>query len=271
MTAAPVPSTDPRDVVLEVRGLCLSAVETGRPLVSGLNLSIRRGEILGLVGQSGSGKTLSCFAIAGLTPAGVRATGGEILLEGARIDDLDERRWREIRGGRIGMVFQDPLSSFNPVKTVGSILIESARRHRGLGKDAARRLAIDTLKTMRLPGENASVDAYPHTLSGGQRQRAMIGLALINQPALVIADEPTTALDPTIQLQILALLRRQAEKAACLMITHDIAAAAAICDRLAVMLEGEIIEEGPTRQVLTAPQHAFTRQLLASAPLGTVR
>lgn len=259
------------DVVLEVRDLRLEAVETGRALVSGLNLTIRRGEIVGLVGQSGSGKTLSCFAIAGLTPPGVRVAGGEIRLEDGRIDDLGEADWRSIRGGRIGMVFQDPLSSFNPVKTVGSILIESARRHRGLDKAAARRLAIETLKTMRLPGENASVDAYPHMLSGGQRQRAMIGLALINNPALVIADEPTTALDPTIQLQILALLRRQAEKAACLMITHDIAAAAAICDRLAVMLEGEIIEEGPTRRVLGAPEHEFTRQLLASAPLGTIR
>jgi peptide/nickel transport system ATP-binding protein len=259
------------ETVLEVRGLRLEAVDAGKVLIPNLDLTIRRGEILGLVGQSGSGKTLTCFAVAGLTPQGVRATAGEIMLEGQRIDHLDETAWRSIRGGRIGMVFQDPLSSFNPVKTVGSILIESARRHQGLDKAAARALAIDTLRSMRLPGENASIDAYPHTLSGGQRQRAMIGLALINKPALLIADEPTTALDPTIQLQILALLRRRAEQAAGLMITHDIAAAGAICDRIAVMFEGEIVEEGPTEDVLYSPGHPFTRELLASAHLGKKR
>jgi ABC-type dipeptide/oligopeptide/nickel transport system ATPase component len=257
------------ETVLEIRGLRLEAVADGRVLIPGLDLTIRRGEIVGLVGQSGSGKTLTCFAVGGLTPPGVRVAGGEIRLEGRRIDNLPETEWRAVRGGRIGMVFQDPLSSFNPVKTVGSILIESARRHRGLNKTAARALAIDILGAMRLPGENASVDAYPHTLSGGQRQRAMIGLALINDPALILADEPTTALDPTVQLQILALLRRQAQKAAALMITHDIAAAGAVCDRIAVMLEGEIVEEGPTERVLYQPEHPFTRSLRASAHLGT--
>ncbi|MFC5371226.1 ABC transporter ATP-binding protein [Brevundimonas faecalis] len=259
------------ETVLDVRGLRLEAVADSRVLIPNLNLTVRRGEILGLVGQSGSGKTLTCFAVGGLTPPGVRATAGEIHLEGRRIDNLAEADWRAVRGGRIGMVFQDPLSSFNPVKTIGSILIESARRHQNLDKKAARDLAVRTLKAMRLPGENASVDAYPHMLSGGQRQRAMIGLALINNPALILADEPTTALDPTIQLQILALLRRQAEKAAALMITHDIAAAGAVCDRIAVMLEGEIVEEGPVDQVLYDPVHAFTRDLLASAHLGSKR
>jgi ABC-type dipeptide/oligopeptide/nickel transport system ATPase component len=254
--------------VLQIKDLRLETVADRRVLIPGLDLTIRRGEIVGLVGQSGSGKTLTCFAVAGLTPPGVRLAGGEIRLEGERIDSLSERQWRGVRGGRIGMVFQDPLSSFNPVRTIGSNLIESARRHRGLDKAAARALAIETLKAMRLPGENGSIDAYPHQLSGGQRQRAMIGLALINQPALILADEPTTALDPTVQLQILALLRRQAHEAAALLITHDIAAAGAVCDRIAVMLEGEIIEEGSTDKVLYAPEHPFTRSLCDAAHLG---
>lgn len=261
-------STEP-EMVLNIRGLRLEAIADARVLIPNLDLSIRRGEIVGLVGQSGSGKTLTCFAVGGLIPPGVRVADGEIHLEGRRVDNLTETEWRAIRGGRIGMVFQDPLSSFNPVKTVGSILIESARRHRGLSHAAARALAIDTLQAMRLPGPNASVDSWPHQLSGGQRQRAMIGLALINHPALILADEPTTALDPTVQLQILALLRRQAQQAAALMITHDIAAAGAVCDRIAVMLEGEIIEEGPTAQVLYEPKHAFTRNLRDAAHLGT--
>ncbi|MEN5147028.1 ABC transporter ATP-binding protein [Brevundimonas diminuta] len=257
------------ETVLDIRGLRLEAIADSRVLIPGLNLSIQRGEIVGLVGQSGSGKTLTCYAVGGLTPPGVRVTSGEIHLQGRRIDNLPEAEWRAIRGGHIGMVFQDPLSSFNPVKTVGSILIESARRHRKLDKAAARALAIETLQAMRLPGPNASIDAWPHQLSGGQRQRAMIGLALINQPALILADEPTTALDPTVQLQILALLRRQAQQAAALMITHDISAAGAVCDRIAVMLDGEIIEEGPTNQVLYEPMHPFTRSLRDAAHLGT--
>lgn len=256
------------EIVLDIRKLRLETVADRRVLIPNLDLTLRRGEIVGLVGQSGSGKTLTCFAVGGLVPPGVRVAGGEIRLEGRRIDNLTEEEWRAVRGGRIGMVFQDPLSSFNPVKTVGSILIESARRHRGLDKAAARALAVETLRAMRLPGADACVDAFPHQLSGGQRQRAMIGLALINQPALILADEPTTALDPTVQLQILALLQRQAQQAAALMITHDIAAAGAVCDRIAVMLEGEIVEEGPTAQVLYEPRHPFTRSLRDAAHLG---
>lgn len=251
--------------VLTVSGLCICADE--QVLVHGLDLAIGRGEIVGMVGASGSGKTISAFALSRLLPDALTQSG-RVELEGQRIDDLDEREMRGIRGGRIGMVFQDPLSSFNPVRTIGSILVESIRRHQRLGRADARRLAIETLAEMRLPGANASVDAYPHTLSGGQRQRAMIGLALVNQPALIVADEPTTALDPTIQLQILALLRRQAERAACLFITHDIAAAAAICDRLVVMQAGRIVESGAADRVLSRPEHPFTRELLSHAPGG---
>ncbi|WP_429911305.1 ABC transporter ATP-binding protein [Glycocaulis sp.] len=250
---------------LGVNGLRISAGDN--VLVPGLSLTIGRGEILGMVGASGSGKTISAFSLARLLPETLTQSG-EISLEGERIDLLSEAQMRKVRGGRIGMVFQDPLSSFNPLRTVGSILVESICRHQGLPASQARELAIETLATMRLPGRNASVDAYPHMLSGGQRQRAMIGLALVNQPALIIADEPTTALDPTIQLQILALLRHQASSAACLFITHDIGAASAICDRLAVMNAGVIVEEGPTDQLLSSPTHPFTRELLSHAPGG---
>lgn len=250
---------------LAVNGLRISA--GAQVLVPDLSLNIAKGEIVGMVGASGSGKTISAFSIARLLPDGLTQSG-EISLEGERIDALAEPDMRKVRGGRIGMVFQDPLSSFNPLRTVGSILIESIRRHQGLDARQARTLAIETLAAMRLPGKNSSVDAYPHMLSGGQRQRAMIGLALVNEPALIIADEPTTALDPTIQLQILALLRHQASRAACLFITHDIGAASAVCDRLVVMNEGVIVEEGATDQLLSSPTHPFTRELLSHAPGG---
>ena len=256
------------DAVLEIRDLSIEVAEKSgvRPLVHGLSLSIARGEILGVVGESGSGKTLSAFAIAGLLPPRVRIAGGEIHLTGRRVDALSDAERRPTRGRDVGVVFQDPLSSFNPVRTIGSMLIESVQRHQQASESVARTRAIEALRQMRLPGENASVDCYPHMLSGGQRQRAMIALALINRPALLIADEPTTALDPTIQLQILALLKREAADRACLLITHDLSVAAAICHRIAVMKDGRLLEEGPTERLLSDPQHPFTRELIASAP-----
>ena len=254
--------------VLDVRDLTIEVAEPGGPraLVQGLSLSIARGEILGVVGESGSGKTLSAFAIAGLLPPRVRVAGGEIHLAGRRIDALSDADRRPTRGRDVGVVFQDPLSSFNPVRTIGSMLIESAQRHQRTTESDARDRAIQSLRQMRLPGENASVDCYPHMLSGGQRQRAMIALALINRPALLIADEPTTALDPTVQLQILALLKREAADRGCLLITHDLSVAAAICHRIAVMKDGRLLEQGPTDRLLTEPEHPFTRDLIASAP-----
>ena len=256
------------DAVLDIRDLSIEVSEKSGPraLVHGLNLSIAKGEILGVVGESGSGKTLSAFAIAGLLPPRVSVAGGEIHLAGRRVDTLSDTDRRPTRGRDVGVVFQDPLSSFNPVRTIGSMLIESVQRHQGAAESVARTRAIEALRQMRLPGENASVDCYPHMLSGGQRQRAMIALALINRPALLIADEPTTALDPTIQLQILALLKREAADRACLLITHDLSVAAAICHRIAVMKDGRLLEEGPTERLLSAPEHPFTQELLASAP-----
>ena len=161
-------------------------------------------------------------------------------------------------------MFQDPLSSFNPVRTVGSMLIESAMRHRGLSRVAARQEAVAALAAVRLPQAGDLIDAYPHELSGGQRQRAMIALARLNGPALLIADEPTTALDSTVQLQILALLKASVVTSALLLITHDLSVAAAMCERILVMQRGQCVEQGTTQQILEAPQHAYTQRLLAA-------
>ncbi|MBP7335590.1 ABC transporter ATP-binding protein [Niveispirillum sp.] len=259
----------PQSPILEIRDLCIDAVAPGVParrLVEDLSLTVAVGEVLGIVGESGSGKSLSAFAVARLLPDSIRVSGGSVHLGGQRIDDLDEGAMRGLRGGRIGFVFQDPLSSFNPVRSIGSILIESIRRHQGLDRKAARALAVEMLSRMRLPAR--SVDAYPHQLSGGQRQRAMIALALANGPDLLIADEPTTALDPTIQLQILALLKQQTADRASILITHDFSVAAAICDRIAVMHRGRLVETGLAAALLAHPQHDYTRDLLRHARLG---
>jgi ABC-type glutathione transport system ATPase component len=247
---------------LAVENLRIEAA--GHVLVDGLSFRLRAGEVLGIVGESGSGKSMTAFAIAGLLPAGVRVAAGRVKLGGRSLFEVDAATRRELAGGEIGIVFQDPLSSFNPVRTIGSILMESARRHRRCGADEARRIAIDALRDVRLPRPEAIVDAYPHQLSGGQRQRAMIALALLNDPLLLIADEPTTALDATVQLQILALLKRGAGNRALILITHDLAVAASVCDHLLVMQNGRCVEAGPSSRVLDAPQHPYTRALLAA-------
>ena len=253
--------------VLEVRGLSVSAGSGQRAawLVQDLSFKVAAGEVLGIVGQSGSGKSMTAYAIGGLLPAGTRICAGRIELEGREIHTLAPSERRALDGSRIGMVFQDPLSSFNPVRTIGSILVESAIRHQHLSATEARRRVLEALANVRLPHPDLLVDAYPHQLSGGQRQRAMIALALLNGPSLLIADEPTTALDATVQLQILALLKRGAGSRALLLITHDLAVASAVCDRILVMQHGRRVEEGPTTDILDAPVHAYTRELLEAA------
>lgn len=253
--------------VLEVRGLSVSAGSGQRATrpVHDLSFTVAAGEVLGIVGESGSGKSMTACAIGGLLPAGVYITDGRIELEGRPVQALSAAERRALDGSRIGMVFQDPLSSFNPVRTIGSILIESAKRHQGLSAAQARRRVVAALADVRLPRPDLLVDAYPHQLSGGQRQRAMIALALLNGPSLVIADEPTTALDATVQLQILALLKRGAGSRALLLITHDLAVASAVCDRILVMQRGRRVEEGRTTDLLDAPAHEYTRELLAAA------
>jgi ABC-type glutathione transport system ATPase component len=248
--------------IIGVEGLTLGTA--AHLLVRDLTFSVDAGEVLGIVGESGSGKTMTANAIAGLLPAGVSIRSGEIRLEGRSILDLDAADRRALAGGRIGMVLQERLSSFNPVRTIGSILIESARRHGRLSKAQARQRAIDALASARLPDARQFVDAYPHQLSGGQLQRAMIALARLNDPVLLIADEPTSALDPTVRLQILTLLQASAAHRALVLITHDLEIAAAMCDRLLVMQRGECVEQGRTREILEHPKHPYTQALLAA-------
>jgi ABC-type glutathione transport system ATPase component len=248
--------------MLTVRDLRIGAGD--RPLVHGVSLSVGEGEVLGIVGESGSGKTMTAFALAGLLPVGVTVTGGSAKLRDLELFALVPAERRRIAGDRIGVVFQDPLSSFNPVHRVGAALIESAMRHQNLGRPAARDLAIRALAEVRLPEPELLADAYPHQLSGGQRQRVMIALAGINNPDLLIADEPTTALDATVQRSVLALLQRQAKGRATLLITHDLGVAASLCDHILVLREGAIVEQGPSAALLADPQADYTRALISA-------
>jgi ABC-type glutathione transport system ATPase component len=253
--------------ILAVEGLGIRAGVDARsaPLVENLSFTVSAGQVLGIVGESGSGKSLTAFAIAGLLPEGVHLASGRIVFEGRALAELSGPQRRALGGSRIGMVFQDPLSAFNPVRTIGSILIECAARHRSLSAADARRVAITALADVRLPQPEILVDAHPHELSGGQRQRAMIALALLNGPALLIADEPTTALDAAAQLQILALLKRGVVGSrALILITHDLSVAAAMCDHILVMRRGLCVEQGTTAQVLDSPRHSYTQELLAA-------
>ena len=251
-----------RPLILAVEGLTL-ATRT-QVLVNDLSFTLRAGERLGVVGESGSGKTLTAYAVAGLLPSDVRVQSGHVRLEGQSLLDLPEHSRRALAGGRIGTVLQDRLASFNPVRSIGSILIESAIRHRAIPTSQARSLALNALASVRLPEPAKLLDAYPHQLSGGQLQRAMIALARLNDPILLIADEPTTALDPVVQLQVLASLQASAADRALMLITHDLGVAAAMCDVLLVMCRGRCVEQGPTQQILDHPQHTYTRQLLAA-------
>jgi ABC-type glutathione transport system ATPase component len=247
--------------------LCVEELTIGtglQSIVRNVTFAVHSGEILGIVGESGSGKTMTAHAIAGLMSDEVSVQSGRIKIEGRSVLDLDKNERRALAGGRIGMVLQDRLSSFNPVRTIGSILVESAIRHRRISAAQARTLAIEALTSVRILDAHKLVDAYPHQLSGGQQQRAMIALARLNHPALLIADEPTTALDPTVQLQILSLLQTRVADSAVVLITHDLNVAAAMCDRLLIMHRGECVEQGPARDVLERPQHAYTQQMLAA-------
>ncbi|MBT9470535.1 MAG: ABC transporter ATP-binding protein [Pseudomonadota bacterium] len=249
---------------LTIEGLQVSA--PGVTLVDGIDLSIAPGKVLGLVGESGSGKSLSLLSIPRLLPTGCQISGGSVRLNGQDLTGASERELRALRGGEIGVIFQDPFKSLNPVRRVGDLIAESARRHRGLSASAARQEAIDALAAVGVPDPERRARAFPHQLSGGQRQRALIAMALINQPSLLLADEPTTALDPTVQVQILDLIRAAAQRAGVIFVTHDLGAAAYLCDEIAVMYAGRIVEWAPTASLIAAPQHPYTAALLACTP-----
>jgi peptide/nickel transport system ATP-binding protein len=244
--------------------------ERGRDTVavSGVSFTLMPGRTLGIVGESGCGKSVSALSIMRLLPkTGVRVSGS-VLFEGQDLAALSERRMRDLRGNRLAMIFQEPMTSLNPSFTVGDQIGEALSRHRGLSAKEARDAAVDLLDRVRIPSPRNRVDEYPHKLSGGMRQRVMIAMALACAPALLIADEPTTALDVTIQAQILELLAKLREEtgAAIVLITHDIGVVAETCDEVAVMYAGQIVERAPVARLLSAPEHPYTVGLLGSIP-----
>jgi peptide/nickel transport system ATP-binding protein len=236
--------------------------------VDGLSFSIAPGEVLGVVGESGAGKSLTGMAIIGLLEPPGRIAAGEIRLEGRRIDDLPPEEMRKLRGRRIGAIFQDPLTSLNPLYTVGAQLEETILTHLEVGRDEARRRALHALAEVGIAAPEARIDHYPHQFSGGMRQRVVIALALCAEPRLIVADEPTTALDVSIQAQIIALLKRLAREhdTAVMLITHDMGVIAETADRVAVIYAGRIAEVGPVREVIHAPRHPYTVGLMGSIP-----
>ena len=256
--------------LLEVKNLRVEFPTRRGTLVAidDVSFSIAPGEVLGVVGESGAGKSLTGAAIIGLLEPPGRVAGGEILLGGRRIDNLPPEQMRRIRGKEIGAIFQDPLTSLNPLYTVGRQLTETIETHLGLTFSQARTRAIDLLKETGIPAAEARIDHYPHQFSGGMRQRVVIALALAAEPRLVVADEPTTALDVSIQAQIIALLKRLCREhgTAVMLVTHDMGVIAETADRVAVMYAGRIAEIGPVADVIHRPMHPYTVGLMGSIP-----
>ena len=236
--------------------------------LDGVSFDIAAGEILGVVGESGAGKSLTGAAIIGLLEPPGRVSGGQVLLGGERIDDLPREAMRRLRGRRIGAIFQDPLTSLNPLFTVGQQLVETLRTHLPLGAAQARERALELLAQAGVPAPQARLAQYPHELSGGLRQRVVIALALAGEPRLVIADEPTTALDVAVQAQIIRLLRGMtlARGASVMLISHDMGVIAETCDRVAVMYAGRIVEIGLVDEIVRRPAHPYTAGLMAAVP-----
>jgi oligopeptide/dipeptide ABC transporter ATP-binding protein len=262
--APPTPSGTP---LLEVDELTVEFPVGGGewlPVVDRVSFALHRGEALGFVGESGSGKTMSARALLGLVPRPGRVRGS-IRLLGREVNGLSDREWTKVRSREIGMVFQDAMSGLNPVRTVGSTLVEVARRD-GLNRRAAHDRAVAVLEAVGIPSPAERMKVYPHQLSGGLRQRVMIALAIINEPGIIIADEPTTALDATIQAQIMERLRALLGERSLMLITHDMGVAASLCDRIQVIYAGRMAEAGTARQVLTQPRHPYTAGLLRAVP-----
>jgi peptide/nickel transport system ATP-binding protein len=236
--------------------------------VDGVSLSIAPGEVLGVVGESGAGKSLTGAAIIGLIDPPGRIGGGEVRLDGRRIDNLAPEAMRRVRGREIGAVFQDPLTALNPLYTIGRQIVETITTHLELSPRAARKRALELLSEVGITAPERRFDHFPHQFSGGMRQRVVIALALAANPKLIIADEPTTALDVSIQAQIIALLKRLCREhgTAVMLITHDMGVIAEAADRVAVMYAGRIVEVGPVAEVIHRPQHPYTKGLMGSIP-----
>ena len=261
----------PSEIALEVKGLRTTLYLRDGPVdvVRGVTFQLREGETLALVGESGCGKTMAALSIMRLLPdPPARVTEGTVLLAGADIRAVPEQEMRSLRGDTISIVFQEPLTSLDPVFTIGDQIVEAITAHRKLHRREAREMAVEILKEVQIPSPEQRLDDYPHQLSGGMRQRVMIAMALVLDPKVLIADEPTTALDVTIQAQILDLIRSEQEqrKLAVLLITHNLPVVSQVADRVAVMYAGEIVEEAPASEIFSDPRHPYTQGLLSSIP-----
>jgi len=260
------PSAQP---VLQVSGLDIAYGSAGNPVhaVRGLDFELHPGEVLAVVGESGSGKTQTALALMGLLAATSRRSGS-MLLEGCALHELDEAGWTAVRGRRIGLVSQDPAQALNPYLRIGRQMLELLKCHRGLQGDAARAEAEAMLCSVGLADPVRLLKQYPHELSGGMQQRVVLALALLGKPALLVADEPTTALDVTTQAQVLALIRKLASQTgtAVLLITHDLAVVRGVADRVLVMYGGRVLEQGPTNEIIVSAGHPYTSGLVACAP-----
>ncbi|MGY6633664.1 MAG: ABC transporter ATP-binding protein [Alkalilacustris sp.] len=259
----------PAEAVLEVRDLSIRFRGQPVDLIDGVSLTIPAGRTLCVVGESGCGKSVTSLAVMGLLPRrSATVTAGSIRFRGQDLLGMGEAALADLRGNRMAMIFQEPMSSLNPVFTVGDQVAEAVRRHTGCGMREARERALEMFRRVRMPAAEKRLDEYPHQLSGGMRQRVMIAMALANRPALLIADEPTTALDVTIQAQILDLMRELQRETgtALMMITHDLGVVAEIADEVAVMYAGRVVEQGSVAQIFDAPQHPYTLGLMGSMP-----
>ena len=257
--------------MLEIRDLHVKFLGRDREAVAGVSLSIRAGEILGLVGESGSGKTVTAMSVAGLLPRKQCDYSGEILLDGKELLHADRAELRNIQGREIGVVFQEPQSALDPLMKIGPQVEEVLRVHTKLGREERRRQAVEAMAAVELPEAEAVYEKYPHQLSGGMLQRAMIAAAVIAKPKLLLLDEPTTALDVTVQAQILELLKRLNRESgvSMLFISHDLNVVRKLCGRVAVMQRGLLVEEGEAQEVFHHPRHEYTQRLIAAIPRRT--
>ena len=262
--------------MLEIRDLHVAFPRGKRDEVEalrGVDLTLEKGERLGVVGESGAGKSMLAFAILNLIAAPGRVSNGTVRFHGDNLLDYSERQIRSIRGNRISMIFQDPMVTLNPVLTIGTQMIETLQAHRKISKAEAHKLCVDKLRLVAIPSAETRMDAFPHELSGGLRQRVVIAIALLTDPELIIADEPTTALDVTIQAEIMALILKlcRDHDVALILITHDLGVVAEVTERLMIMYAGKCVEEGPTRAIIDNPTHPYTYGLLQALPQNADR
>ncbi|WP_085028675.1 ABC transporter ATP-binding protein [Ensifer aridi] len=254
--------------LLSVRGLTLTLKGTGVNLVSNVSFDLQRGQVLGVVGESGCGKSVTALSMLRIAHPSIVPSAGEVLFQGEDILKANAHRMRQVRGGEIAMIFQEPMTSLNPVFTVGDQIVEALRAHQSIGRKAARTAAIEMLYHVGIPSPAQRIDVFPHQMSGGMRQRAMIAMALACKPKLLIADEPTTALDVTIQAQIIELLRRLGREfgMAMIIVTHDLGVVADIADDVLIMYAGRVIERCSAADLFRRPRHPYTEGLLRSVP-----